>query len=384
MESRAISVEERLARIERLQERAARAGAVAKGLPDTPFREIWAAHDREVLRPEGGESRRRDQLTFAFHGPLILDLRFFFDGADMSLGDGLVSSFCPEMGEAWLQKLLSRPKVAKGKGESKLYAGATVNRCVASLQSVLTWRFGRRNNPFKAMPRQKVVKRRAWFKDEPELEDFLRWACFDLQEMLRLICNAGGMRKSEARLLKVSEVDWDARKIILPPGRRTKNGEGRVIPLRDKEYQMLVLRKEKARVIGTPYLFSSPAVRRGVVPGRPIPDRTLSGWMADAGDKWGKTLNGMRPVLHLGRHTWATWAAIKGMKFEALKKQGGWSSSEVALSYIQDAAEIHAQTVALLDQTVEEAIAASRPASARRPAKRAEPRIEANDDTEAA
>ena len=357
-----------------------------KGLPEAPFREIWSQWEVAELSPTGRRQRYDVDTCYGNKG-LVLDLPFAWEGQHrctigarkkdpctapaphVHLGDFPVCELTKQIGAAWFERLRIEPRKLKRKGSTDYRAHGSLNRILTTAQGCLTWKCTKLNNPLKGIPIRKVnaePRRGCFFRDEEELEDFLRYANPTLRDMARLSTFCGGMRAKEVRLLKISEVDWEARVIRLPDSeeggeRRTKAGTGRDITLLPREYEMLVVRRATSEALGTEYLFPNPQPkwrkRNPDACKQPVPIETLTHWMDAAGERWERLLGGShKPIFHAFRHTYGTWGILKGMPVNALMAEAGWSNPLIAKRYMQYARSMATKTVETLRQTVRDVL----------------------------
>lgn len=337
-----------------------------KGLPEIKVREHWAQWEKAEL----DSGKRLDAKVCRVHRPLILDLPFDYNGQTLKLGDVQIPDVTKNMGLIWFERLqvkpteLSQRRMSQGVATSPdFFSPGYCNRVLATAQACMTWRLNE-NSPLRGMPRLEAdddARRECYFRTEEQLEDFLRYAHPTLREMARLCCNNGGMRKGEVRRLvhtksKVNPlsgwVNWHEKTIVLPKGRgATKNGKGREFPILPKDYDMLLRRRHFSESIGTEFLFPNPHD-----PKTATADGTITHWVREAAEKWGQLLGGHRPIFHAFRHTWATWAGIKGLDFNVIKEQGGWTNSEVAMAYVAQAKAVLEATKAKLSRSVQEVL----------------------------
>lgn len=385
MENEKQTVEDRLASLDEKIDRlvAAKVGAEIgriKGLPQMPFRAAWAQWEREELTPEGRRSLRYDVGTCFKHKAKVLDLAFAYEGRHLCsldkrkeepctaakphvhLGDFPVNELSTDVGAAWFKQLSITERTLPRRGsKTKYYTPGTLNRTLTVALACLSARHGKANNPLRGIEREKEdpdVRAGCFFREEEELEDFLRYAPPTLRDMGRLSTFAGGMRAKEVRLLRIDQVRWDTRDVVLPDSERggerfTKTGKGREFPLLDPQYEMLCGRRMAAESLGTPYLFPNPQPKYKRDPEAfraPIPIETLTHWMTAAADRWQpKLLNGKhRPIFHAFRHTFGTWGCAKGIPIVELMRQGGWTDPKIAARYMQQAKQLFAVTRKLM------------------------------------
>lgn len=374
--------------------------AAGKGLPADPLGKIFAEHNREHCDPsqpiklkKGMPGRRADYKAVLQHTRLILDLEFTFEGQKMTFRDLPCSELTPDMVEAWRQQLLITPCYGRyGKpGDGKVYkpyAPATVNRYIGTFQTVISAKVGKRYNPIKGIEREDVEDegRKGYFTGEAHLNDFLQHCRPLLADMWRVAVNAGGMRKGEVRLLCTSEVDWDEGKIRFAAGLRTKNRRGREFAVCERE--MKILRRYRGALEGRGpcsdercpmgdilaanrenpihwHVFASPDTAGA----DPVQDGTLSDWQQDAAlgregkdgvrrGGWRRRLAGNEvPTLHHARHTFATWARIRGEDPEIIRIEAGWRTPSMQARYSKMTRAVFEQIKKLREQSIDAILA---------------------------
>lgn len=343
---------------------------MAKGPSSTTIGEIIERHAAEQCDPRAPQ--RPDHKICRQHVRLHLDLVFEYGGRPMSFRDMPLSETRPEMLEEWKKQLLVTPLLGRwgfvgplcpacsrvpgvhcvGPGRP-CYSPSTANRAVGSFQTAVTWFAGhRRHNPFKGIAREDVEDegRKGFMTHEQELDGFLRYCRPLLADMWRLAVNAGGMRKTELRLLVVSEVDWLQKTITFPKGNRTKNRKGRTFSVRDEELTILrryraeveqrdpcddrdcpmikILRADKKNPTHW-HLFADPSSAAA----SPVSEGTLTDWQQEAAAKWGQLLSGEVVTLHHARHTFACWSIAKGIPTSAIMREGGWKTLKTFQHY---------------------------------------------------
>lgn len=319
--------------------------------------------------------------TVIYQRSLILDLKFRFQDQEISLRDLPCSQASPPLVDAWFRQLARTPKLRGGK-----FKPSSLNRAVNSLQGAVSWDadVAGYESPIRGIKRLSIKGhgRKGHFKDESQLEEFLRF-CRPLHaDMWRLAINSGGMRRDEIRLLSTCELNPDEQVITFAPGERTKNREGRFFGVRDEEMPMVLRRKEDAEARGpcsdpkcpmprllredgkspTHYhLFAEP----DDADASPVNYWTLGDWQEKAAEKWaasgaksgGLIEGGEVPTFHHARHTWATWASLKGVGLESILRQGGWADAKMAMHYVQKARDMLKLVKQAFSKSVAEAIA---------------------------
>lgn len=193
---------------------------------------------------------------------------------------------------------------------------ATVNRMLALIRAVLNracahWEWIDRVPPVRM--RVENNARVNWLTKE-QAAKLLNELPQHLKDMARLSLLTG-LRESNVRELKWSEVDLVNRQIIVPP-EKSKNKKPLNSPLNDEATEVI---KEQ---IGkhTIYVFT--------YKGRKV-------WQCST-QAWRKALKRAEIYnfrWHDLRHTWASWHVQCGTTLQELFELGGWSSFEMVLRY---------------------------------------------------
>jgi len=369
--------------------------------------DIFAKYSEQVAsrRTENG-CRISLNRNFDVWAPLILDLPFVHEDKRMTFRHLPGSELTSEMVESWRQQLIQTPKgsgrrsrprqrIVDPNREEQGYADASINRAVAVFQTVVRWRVGgkKKQSPIRGICRQNVddAGRKGYFKDEDELKYFLSCCHPTLADMASVSVTAGGMRKSEVRLLTVDQVtDWDEGTITLKgkvaQRSGTKNRKDRTFPILPETLEML--KRRRAIVEALPpcdcnamvkpgphwHLFYCPrtsgapgstagGLRLGAVP---VSDSAMADWMRQAQRRSGIRINGEKPVFHHFRHTWATWGLALGVDLPTLMREGGWSTPRMAMAYAKQADTILAKSRQIRQKSMKEL----RAGGERKPAKR--------------
>jgi integrase len=304
------------------------------------IRELFNAFERvEIgLNPRVNRPRRNDWRAFLCHKQ-YLDLPIEVEGTAVPFGDVPWTVLTPSVGNSWMLALEVCPNqnaaVAKAKprdreGNEKRLSPGYRNRILGTLQSVMKWHVKEKSighNPARGWARAENPdgERRGYFP--PEL---LAKFCEDAHPLLRLMIQvssrAGGMRRNEVRLLRLSEVDFD-RKVIRLPGLRTKNRKPREIPMTSDVFAILDAQR---RVIPGEFFFPKPRDPEG----GPVAENTMGNWMRKAREKSGIILNNDEmPVFHHMRHTGAMEAVEKNVPIPWIMDVFGWESPAMLRRY---------------------------------------------------
>ena len=134
--------------------------------------------------------------------------------------------------------------------ETRLDEGAkasTVNKDVGALSGMLDWGVQREkigSNPIKNLKKLREQKKEERALEVSEMQEIL----FNSTEHWRRIWNAyfaSGLRKMELANLLFSDIDWDAKEIIVR-ATLTKNSLERRIPIDEHLYEILLLQRKAA------------------------------------------------------------------------------------------------------------------------------------------
>lgn len=226
----------------------------------------------------------------------------------------------------WLEKHLSNlslNKITKDvieqtacKKEDSGVKASTVNRMLALIRSVLN----------------KACKQWEWIEQVPNIRlrkennSRMNWLTREqasklllelpphLRDMARLALSTG-LRESNVRELKWSEIDLINKHIIVPP-EKSKNKKALNVPLNHDAIQVIKERIGKHHI----YVFT-------------YNDKCV--WQCST-RAWRKALKrcGLDEFRwHDLRHTWASWHVQSGTTLQELFELGGWSSFDMVLRY---------------------------------------------------
>lgn len=223
-------------------------------------------------------------------------------------------------------------------GQPGLVAPTSVNREMNTLMSLLNYhRDVRKTIPFNPLVGWERVdetpyQRQTYLSDE-KAQQFIEGGNLCFQHVSTVALKCLGMRQSEARLLRKSEIDWDS-KVINLPAERNKNKRARVIPFASDVEAILRLNCEISR---GEYVFVAPADNTRT---KPVSANTWFGWLKQARKRSGvKGFNGEPVVTHHLRHKAVTDAlqekidpttvmAVAGMSPETLKRYSKFSPEQ--------------------------------------------------------
>lgn len=206
-------------------------------------------------------------------------------------------------------------------------SASTVNKCMAHVSIILQYAKRRKwLRELPVIPTMREAQRRKpiqWISQE----QFIR-LLGELPEHLRPICIftvATGLRESNVRLLRWSQIDLAARRCWFDVD-QMKAGENHGVPLSDAAAVCLEQQRGKHPV----WVFPVPH-RRGegkVVWDAPTGKVSNTAWygaLRRAG------LVGLR--FHALRHSWASWHVNAGTPEKVLQALGGWASREMVDRY---------------------------------------------------
>lgn len=199
---------------------------------------------------------------------------------------------------------------------------SSVNREITTLMSMLNWHAKVRrsitHNPIaglKKVDETPFARKTALSPDQ--VKRFIEAGPPIFQDIAWVAYRCAGMRNSEARMLKKSEIDWEARVINLPP-ERNKNGRHRVIPFPDDVLPILERHCENSR---GPLVFVNPKDPKRC---DPISIKTMANWAKSAREKSGIVgFNGEAIVVHTLRHSGVTQLINDGAPESMVKAAAG-------------------------------------------------------------
>jgi integrase len=159
------------------------------------------------------------------------------------------------------------------------------------------------------------------FVSEAELEEVCFYATRNLNDLLRVLYYTG-MRFSEARRLRVDQVNFATQRIYLGP-KDTKTRSARIYPLQPQVASLLRLRVKRHK---SAWFF---------------PNRAKTAPMADSqrGFQKARALAGVSFTLHDLRRSFITTSLRKGMAQALVQKLVGCSPETMQQSYVMAAEE---------------------------------------------
>lgn len=247
-------------------------------------------------------------------------------GEKFVLGDLAWVRCDPTTLNAWMEAL--RSYVSRF---GKPLEPSTRDQVRLSLQACFTYHVKTRtigHNPLSGIPREpNRVRRREGFFTPQQLEQFLAHCRPVVAAILRTSVRCGGLRNSEVRLLRKSQIDHESREfVVVNKGRNGIKKTKRVL-ITDDIYDLI-----RAWSTTSPgeFVFAHPMSRHG----GPIPKTTFNNWMTDAATSSGVVLfNDEKPVMHHARHTWTMSMLDKGVPDRRIADQLGHASTAMLAHY---------------------------------------------------
>jgi integrase len=220
----------------------------------------------------------------------------FDDGTEGVVIDLPYSKLTPRVAELYR---IAREKEDSGKGST--VSPTTVNRELGALQAMFQWHVDIKksipHNPLKGWHRiDETPYARQTYLTPDQVRQFIEAGPPLFQDVATVAYRCAGLRHAEARLLRKSEVDFNAKVINLPPP-RNKNRKPRVVPFASDVEAILRRHCETSR---GPYVFVS---TKDPARARPIAAATFQNWIALARERSRIVgFDGERVVLHTLRH----------------------------------------------------------------------------------
>jgi integrase len=260
----------------------------------------------------------------------VVGMEFTWLGQARTLGSMRISECTTDVFGAWMAALREQ-YVYVGAGQvrtdRKLSAGY-LDLIRMNLQGCLAYHLENgaiANNPLVTLDKERKYKtpREGYYEDEEKFDEFLIYVRPIVADMMRFKSRNGGLRRDECRLLKKSEVKWDASEIHLS-GKRRKNGRPVIIFVTSDG--MEILRRWAASNPASEFVFSNPNDREG----KAIPRSTMWNWIAE-GDRDGapRPFGGKKFTDHMCRHQYVMWNKVKGIDPGWIAKQMGASAQVV-------------------------------------------------------
>lgn len=292
----------------------------AKASPPKTVRELWKEWEPTTLK-------RKDSRVIQTVKPLLLDTWISVEGMACRLGDLQWTDCNVAAVEAWQAKAATIPRRRRNREDPHASLSASYrNRALGPLQRMFTdhVRWGNiPRNPMSGWEREDDSDgiREGWLTEE-ECQRFMSHAHPLLARMFRLSYRCGGLRNSEVRLLKKTNVNWEARLLVIRASEH-KNRKRKMIPIPPSEFEML----EAQRMVAPgEFLFPNPKDPKG----GPVPGGTLQGWMEKAREDSGIRAGGERVVFHTGRHNFGMHTVLKGVPLNHIADVMGCTVQNVA------------------------------------------------------
>lgn len=241
------------------------------------------------------------------------------DGRSLFVWDLPWTEVTPQFAARWRE---ARSKQPNGRGGC--VSDQAINRELGTLQSLLSYHV----KVTKRLPRNPID---GWVRHDEEQD--ARQTFLTPEQVTRFISSGSplwqdiatvayrcvGMRMSEARLLRKSEVDFELGVITLP-ARRNKNRRPRVIPFPDDVAKLLRRHSDSAR---GEYVFVNP---RDPARSSPVPEGTMQYWTEKAREKSGLVgVDGEHVVFHSLRHAGVTQLVEEGAPESFIRAAAGMS-----------------------------------------------------------
>jgi integrase len=218
------------------------------------------------------------------------------DGTESTIADLPADKVTPRVAEIYR---MAREKEPNNQGGT--VSPITVNSELGALQAVLSYSANIAKtlpaNPLDGWRRvDEAPYARQTYLTPEQARKFIGAGVPLFQDICTVAYRCAGMRNSEARLLRKSEVDF-ARRVINLPSSRNKNAKPRVVPFpSDVE---AILRRHCDGSLG-PYVFVRPKDPDRV---KPVPQSTFQRWLDQARERSGVTgFDGETVVVHTLRH----------------------------------------------------------------------------------
>lgn len=246
------------------------------------------------------------------------------DGRSLLVWELPWTELTPAFADNWRAARSRQPN-----GRGGMVSDQAINREITTLQSMLTYhvkitkRLAR--NPLSGWSRADEEQHaRQTFLTPTQVESFITAGHPRWQDMAIVAYRCAGMRLSEVRLLRKSEVNWDLR-IIELPARRNKNRKARIIPFPDDVEE--ILRRHVDSAHGE-YVFTNP---RDPTRSQPVPAGTMQYWTEGARARSGLVgVDGERVVFHSLRHAGVTELVTEGAPESFVKAAAGMSDRILA------------------------------------------------------
>jgi integrase len=240
----------------------------------------------------------------------------------------------PHLADLYRQTRSATPSGRRGRdGKIGNVSDSTINRELITLQSMLSYhrsvRQSIRYNPLAGFRRTNEAgfARQTYLTPE-QAQRFIGAGPPMWQDITTVAYRCAGMRHSEARLLKKSEIDFEARVICLP-SRRNKNRRARTIPFPSDVEAIL---KHHCEISRGPYVFVSTKDPKRM---DPVGPSAMQYWMERARERSGVVgFEGETIVIHHLRHAGVTQLLQEGAP-ESMVKAAAGMSAETLSRYVK-------------------------------------------------
>jgi len=254
------------------------------------------------------------------HRRYVIETEFSHRGQTLTLGTLRPSECTIDVIEAWRSGLRKLRNI-RGKPLAPDYR----DQIRMSAQSM--WRYhvdiGRiARNPLKGVPREDGWKgrMRLGFPTREWMAEFAPHCHRIVADMIWLSFEAGGLRKTELRLLRKDEYDKTAGLLCLNE-ERNKNGDPRTVVLNTHAREIVERNIENSR---SEWVFDHPLRRQGgAIPQSTLDKLVRKGREAAAAFGVVTNLSGDPFSLHLCRHAYTMWTLDEGIALNRVSEQLG-------------------------------------------------------------
>ena len=241
------------------------------------------------------------------------------DGRKVTLFDLAWNECTPHAADLYRTVRQATPNRSKG-----TIGGGTINRELSSIQTMFNYfvRIKRTigHNPIAGHARaDEQQNARKTYLTPAQVQAFVEAGPPMFQDICMVAYRCAGMRATEARLLKKSEVDFESRVINLP-SKRNKNKRARPIPFPD---DVEVILRRHSEISRGPLIFVNPRDPQRL---KEVPEGTLQDWLKRARKDSGIVgFDGERVVIHTLRHSAVTQLVQDGAQESHVKAAAGMS-----------------------------------------------------------
>ena len=279
------------------------------------------------------EARRRDELTFSQYLEEFLDNyegwnertrkgnQYLIRKLDEEFGELPLAAITPRLVESYLARRRDMDGIAT----------ATRNRYLATMKAIfkvaVRWGYLSHSpvDQIKTLREQQKIP-------EALTEEQFELLLSELKEPARsivLVAGETGMRRSEIRNMRWNDIDFAERSIRIPT---RKNHEFLVLPMTERVYQLLLLRREQSR-------------RATVTDVRVLPFVDIKKALSGAAKRAGVG----HVTLHMLRHTFATRLRERGVPLDRIKELLGHRTMAMTLRYAKASPSQLREAIAALE-----------------------------------